>query len=80
MEVTCIKTGSDESHFNVSLIVRDSVTRQRPQTVTESQCKVVHLRQLTDKTERGIGGLEDIVFTNTAPLLSPINSPLPLIK
>ena len=77
---SCIKTGSDESHFNVSLIVRDSVTRQRPQTVTESQCKVVHLRQLTDKTERGIGGLEDIVFTNTAPLLSPINSPLPLIK
>ena len=26
-----IKTGSDESHFNVSLIVRDKVTRQRPQ-------------------------------------------------
>ena len=26
--------GSDESHFNVSLIVRDKVTRQCPQTVT----------------------------------------------
>ena len=29
-----IKTGSDESHFNVSLIVRDKVTRQCPQTIT----------------------------------------------
>ena len=27
----CIKMGSDESHFNVSLIVRDKVTRQCPQ-------------------------------------------------
>ena len=26
--------GSDESHFNVSLIVRDKVTRQCPQTAT----------------------------------------------
>ena len=29
-----IKTGSDESYFNVSLIVRDKVTRQCPQTTT----------------------------------------------
>ena len=28
----CIKVGSDESHFNVSLIVRYKVTRQCPQT------------------------------------------------
>ena len=28
----CIKVGSDESHFNVSLIVRDKVTKQCPQT------------------------------------------------
>ena len=27
-----IKMGSDESHFNVSLIVRDKVTRQCPET------------------------------------------------
>ena len=27
-----IKTGSDESHFNVSLIVRGKVTRHCPQT------------------------------------------------
>ena len=27
-----IKMGSDESHFNVSLTVRDKVTRQCPQT------------------------------------------------
>ena len=26
--------GSDESHFNVSLMVRDKVTRQCPQTAT----------------------------------------------
>ena len=31
---TCIKMGSDKSHFNVSLIVRDKVTRQCPQTTT----------------------------------------------
>ena len=28
----CIKVGSSESHFNVSLIVRDKGTRQCPQT------------------------------------------------
>ena len=30
--VSCIKMGSNESHINVSLIVRDKVTRQCPQT------------------------------------------------
>ena len=29
-----IKVGSDESHFNVLLIVREKVTRQCPQTTT----------------------------------------------
>ena len=29
---SCITIGSDESHFNVSLIVTDKVTRQCPQT------------------------------------------------
>ena len=29
-----IKMGSDESHFNVSFIVRDKCTRQCPQTTT----------------------------------------------
>ena len=29
---SCIKVGSDESHFNVSLIVRDKVTRQCPES------------------------------------------------
>ena len=32
--MTCITVDSDESHFNVSLIVRDKVTRQCPQTTT----------------------------------------------
>ena len=31
---TCIKMGSDESHFNVSLTMRDKVTRHCPQTTT----------------------------------------------
>ena len=30
----CIKMGSGESHFNVSLTVRDEVTRPCPQTTT----------------------------------------------
>ena len=32
--MTCIKLGSGESHFNVSLIVRDKVTRRCPQSTT----------------------------------------------
>ena len=31
---SCIKIGSDESHFSVSLIVRDKVTRQCAQITT----------------------------------------------
>ena len=31
---SCFKMGSDESHFNVSLTVRDKVTRRSPQTPT----------------------------------------------
>ena len=31
---SCIEMGSDESHFNVLLIVRDKVTRQCPQIKT----------------------------------------------
>ena len=31
---SCIKMGSDESHFNVSSVVRVKVTRQCPQTTT----------------------------------------------
>ena len=33
----CMKVGSDESYFNVSLIVRDKVTRQCPQTTTSEE-------------------------------------------
>ena len=31
---SCIKMGSGESHLNVSLIERDKVTRQCPETTT----------------------------------------------
>ena len=41
----CIKMGRDESHFNVSLIVRHNVTRQRPQTTTfEEKGKTKRIR------------------------------------
>ena len=32
--MTCVKMGSDKSHFNVLLIVKDKVTRPYPQTTT----------------------------------------------
>ena len=32
---SCIKVGSDESRYNVSLTARDKVTRQCPQTTTD---------------------------------------------
>ena len=31
---SCIKMGSDGNHFNDSLIIRDKVTRQCPETTT----------------------------------------------
>ena len=34
---SCIKMGSDESHFKVLLIMRDKVTRQCPQTITSEE-------------------------------------------
>ena len=36
---SCVKMGSDESHFNVLLIVRDKVTRQSPQATTSFEEK-----------------------------------------
>ena len=43
----CIKMGSDESHFYVSVIVRDKDTRQCPRTTTFEQ-KGEPKRNLTD--------------------------------
>ena len=41
----CIKVGSDESRFNVSLTVRDKVTRRCPQTTTfEEKGKLKQIR------------------------------------
>ena len=45
---SCIKMGSDESRFNVSLIVRDKVTRQRPHATTYKK-----RRQAKAKSNRG---------------------------
>ena len=54
---------SDESHFNLSLIVRDKVTRQCPQTTTFEQegepkrirTEVLLLTSLTAKPNRLTG-------------------------
>ena len=40
----CIKMGSDESHSNVSLIVRDKVTRQCPQTTFDEKGEPKQIR------------------------------------
>ena len=55
--VSCIKMGSDESHFNASLIVRDKVTRQCPQTTT-----------FEEKGEPKRIRAEDPLLTNALPL------------
>ena len=55
---SCIKTmGNDESHFNVSLTVRDKVTRQCPQTtIFEEKGEPKRIRtevRLSSATYRG---------------------------
>ena len=45
---SCITMGSDESHSNVSLIVRDEVTRQCPQTKTFEEPKGQSKRSRTE--------------------------------
>ena len=53
--MTCIKMGSDESHFNVSLIVRDKVTRQCPQTTTfEEKVKSSQVKWFILETPVGV--------------------------
>ena len=47
-EDCCIKMGGDESRFNVSLIVRDKVTRQCPQTTTTFEEKREPKRNRTE--------------------------------
>ena len=39
-----LKMGSDESHFNVSLVVRDKVTRHCPQTIFEEKGEPKRIR------------------------------------
>ena len=45
---SCIKMDSDESHFNVSLIVRGSVSIQCPQTTTVLKRKDIGPRHAND--------------------------------
>ena len=52
----CIKMGSDESHFNVSLIARDKVTRQCPQTTI-----------FQEKGEPKRNGTEVLLLTSPTP-------------
>ena len=54
---SCIKMGSNESHFNVSLIVRGKVTRQCPQTTPfeEKRIQTEVPLSLTARPNRLIG-------------------------
>ena len=45
---SCIKMGSDENNFNTSLILRDKVTRQCPQTTT-----FLKRRRVEEESKRG---------------------------
>ena len=55
---SCIKMGSDENRFSVSLIMRDKVTRQCPQTTTFEE------KRAEAKSNRGPSAYE----TNALPL------------
>ena len=55
---SCIETGSDESHFNVSLIVRDTVTRPCLQTTNV-------LKRKENRT--GIEPAEALLLTSLTP-------------
>ena len=52
--------GSDESHFNVSLIVKDKVTRQYPQTTT-------FLKRSKHKQVQTNHNLSEEIQTQTGP-------------
>ena len=71
--MTCIKMGSDERHFNVSLIVRDKVTRLCPQTTTFEakgepkwyRTEVLPLTSLGQTGSQHIKGLKQLLFIRT---------------
>ena len=58
---SCIKMGSDETHVNVSLIVRDKVTRRCPQTTTSV------LKRKESQLRSGIEPKSLSVFTSLTP-------------
>ena len=53
---SCIKMGSDENHINVSLVVRDKVTKQCPQTTI-----------FKEKGERKRNRAKALLFTSLTP-------------
>ena len=58
----CIKVGSNESHFHVSLIVRDKVTRQCPQIRTFEDFPVRQERRGGGKGGEGWTGAPNRLF------------------
>ena len=69
----CIKMGSDESHFNVSLIVRDKAKRQCPQTTTfEEKGEPKRIRTevplLTSPNEEGLLHLHSLLRMKSTAL------------
>ena len=74
----CIKVGSDESHLNVSLVVRDKVTRQCPQTTAfeergepkRNRTEVLLLTSLSNALPLGQTGSNDAATERMALSLS----------
>ena len=62
------KVGSDESHFNVSLTVRDKVTRQCPQTTTFLKRKESRSRE----SNRGLSAYQPTRLTARPNRLTPL--------
>ena len=75
-----IKMGSEESHFNVSLVVRDKVTRRCPQTTTLEEkeepkrigTEVLLLTSLTNALPLGQTGSHSQTITVSAVMTSAI--------
>ena len=67
-----IKKGSDESHFNISLIVREEVSRQCPQTTTFED---VHFSELggTYTHKLNAGKNADSDTEHHKPLTQPLH-------
>ena len=84
---SCVQVGSDESHFNVSLIiVRDKLTRQCPQTIAfeekeeakQIRTEVPLLTSLTARPNRLTKGDSVVLVTSPHPQPPPPGISIPV--